>query len=456
MISSDVAAYRCDDASCTADGLNYLMTPSGRNLLRAVELSGAHGGRLSVSEIAALRRNYPAPAVACAIAVSLSRNKAQVGKFASGPIVAHDLWAVPEALEQATSWRVAMYKANKIAALACPRLILDICCGLGGDMLALANIAPTLGIDISPVRAWMARKNADQFKAKFPVLVIQADMAQLPMLPSNDVFFHLDPSRRSGGKRRADFSAMHPGPDIILPFMRHFPDGAIKLSPAVDFASLPPGHLELISEDAVVVQALLWTGKVGSMLGLRQRTATVIGGSKIWSFCEFASDVATQRQIALAPEHWLYEVDGAVTRAGLAAPLASQLNLKLLSPDGGYLTGEHYLDHPALTAFEVYCAMPYSESQIVRWIKNTAATSDLTLPALTIKTRGGLGLDTDNIQQRLSKYGGHGWTVLIYRGGSGKIGVIARRRASPPSDDHDPAAVVELGVMRKQRDENTR
>jgi hypothetical protein len=420
------AAYIPDDAACTLPGLRYINTKPGQELLTAVRSRLINGHSYTVSDIALWRKDHPAPAVACAIAIVQSQLKA-ADKFPS----AKKIWAIPEAVEQASSHRVAQYKARKISALARPELIFDLCCGIGGDLLALAQLSPVIGVDISAVRACMARHNADQMPGKFPVLVLQADLHTVPFQIKPTHFFHIDPARRSSGKRNNDFSAMHPGPEIISELIQRFSSGVIKLSPAVKFSSLPAGHLELVSDNGTVVQALLWTGMAGTQLGIQTRTATVINDSITWSVTGAATDSTSPKMLAHQPEHWLYEVDGAVTRAGLAAALAQQVPLQWLSPEGGYLTGPDQLAHPALTAFEALSHFAYSESELQRQLKNLKLPLNPAGPAVEIKTRGGLGLDTDQLQKKLSKMGAEGLTVLIYRGQLGRTCVIARRPAAP-------------------------
>jgi hypothetical protein len=73
----------------------------------------------------------------------------------------------------------------------------------------------------------------------------------------------------------------------------------------------------------------------------------------------------------------------------------------------------------------------YSKSELQRQLKNLKLPLNPAGPAVEIKTRGGLGLETDQLQKKLSKMGAEGLTVLIYRGQLGRTCVIARRPAAP-------------------------
>ena len=423
----DAVRFIPDDLACNIAGLNYLQTPPGKALTEAVSHRLAQQRTITVADVSLWRRQHPEYSVPCAIAVSQCRLKG-ADKF---PGQSNELWAVPEALQQATSARVAAYKARRIADLAQPKIILDLCCGIGGDMLALSHVAPVLAMDISSVRAWMAHHNAMVFPAKYPVIVVQGDLQNFPVHLTSGIFVHIDPARRSGGKRNYDFAAMHPATRVLFGVLEKASSGVIKLSPAVDFSTLPTGHLELISEQGTVVQALLWTGSVSTKLGENKRTATVIDRTTTWSICDSGTDIAGPELHAHRPEKWLYEIDGAVTRAGLAVALAKELKLRWLSPDGGYMTGPQCLEHPALTAFEVYDNFAYTESELFRKLKDAGKELPASARAIEVKTRGGLGVNTDQLQKKLSKICAAGYTVLIYRCAHGKACVIARRCREP-------------------------
>ena len=424
----DAGRFIPDDLACNVAGLNYLQTAPGKALTEAVRRRLAQRRIITVADVSLWRRQHPEYAVPCAIAVSQCRLKA-ADKF---PLQSEALWAVPEALQQATSARVAAYKAQRIADLAQPKIVLDLCCGIGGDMLALSHLAPVLAMDISMVRAWMAHHNAMVFPAKYPAMVVQGDLRNFPVRLTSGIFVHIDPARRSGGNRNHDFASMHPAPRVLFGVLEKAFAGVIKLSPAVNFSTLPTGHLELISEHGTVVQALLWTGSVRTKLGENKRTATVIDLATTWSICDSSTDLAAPELHAHQPEKWLYEIDGAVTRAGLAAALAKELKLQWLSPDGGYMTGPQYLQHPALTAFEVYDNFAYTESELFRKLKDAGNKHPPAAGTIEVKTRGGLGLNTDQLQKKLTKICSCDCTVLIYRCAHGKACIIARRRRKEP------------------------
>ena len=419
-----------DNAGCTVSTVQYLTTPPGRELLENVEhLSSA--APMNVACIARLRRRWPAQYIhAAAIVCECHRRAAaDAGKFPPSPANPQRFWAVPEALQQATSRAVAAHKATRFAAAMPGQIILDACCGIGGDSLGLADAGPVVAVEADSLRAWLARRNALATPTRHAINVIQADIRDVPLQLSSIAGFHIDPARRSHGRRSFRYEDMFPGPSTIEMLIRNIPHGAIKLSPAVDFSHLPPGHLELIGENRVTVQAVLWTGKIAATLGPTARTATLlINNSPPWSITGQPETITR----LCPPATWIYEVDGAVIRSGLGPELLLRISCAAVTIDGGYITSDELLIHPALAAFRVRHVMPYLERSLRRWLAENKIHAPATAACLEIKTRGGLGLDTDALQRRLKNFGP--WTILIYRAANGIAAAITQRYvATTPS-----------------------
>ncbi len=296
--------------------------------------------------------------------------------------------------------------------------------------MALAKIAPTTAYDLSPIRTTCLRYNLDSLhlSAEIRTEDIRTLLAfpqienQKSKIENPQAFFHIDPARRFAGKRSPLFDDLIPGPDLLEKISHHFPGGATKLSPAVDFDSLPPGHLEIISRNRTVVQAVLWTGKLAEPFPAGSRTATIIEDNAP-SF----SHTAPPESPTLTPTvaSYLFEADPALTRAAIATPLVKSLDLHPLTIDAGYLTGNTPLHHAALVPFRVILTIPYSQERV------TAALSHLppTDPGpVEVKTRGAIpGINTDQLQLIWSAATPSGRTVLIYRLTGDVVATIAER-----------------------------
>ena len=461
------SSYVPDDARITLDSLNFLAGQQGLALRAAVLALLTQDGaphEPSVSDVSRLRKSFPTDAVHAALTLAKLQEKAHL-KFPELPKEAW-LWCVPEALEQATAQPVAHYKAGRFRAAGATG-IADLCSGIGGDAFSLAQVAPTLAVDLSPVRLRCLELNAAQISPSLPhgLETRAADIRRLlessTALPPTS-FIHIDPARRSAGNRFVEWADLLPGPDILLALIERFPAVAIKLSPAADFATFPPGHVELISHRRSVVQAVLYTGRFLDTLPPNHRTATVLSttypqGEKSIGVSGYGSigvgatppshsdtptpphpDTTTYsltavpapiEQLTPTPQSFIYELDGAITRAQLAQAFITQNDLQPLTADGCYLTADFPLQHLALQSFSVIATVPYSEKRVAEALRHHAPQSGPTGP-IEVKTRGmgAGGLDTDALQKLWTKLSPTALTVLIYRSSTGdRLATLAKR-----------------------------
>src|SRR4030095_14144015 len=159
-------------------GLDRLMSDEGRALLQLIP-----EGALEPGEALALgtrwRERFPAERVAAALAQQELRVRA-VAKFSA----ASRMWFTRDGLEQASGEALAAHRADRYAGFA---VVSDVCCGIGGDLCALAPGRIALAVDLDPVHARMARENARAHGAG-EVAVACADVRSLRLPPSLAVF----------------------------------------------------------------------------------------------------------------------------------------------------------------------------------------------------------------------------------------------------------------------------
>ncbi|HEX4289165.1 MAG TPA: SAM-dependent methyltransferase, partial [Trebonia sp.] len=128
-----------------------LLTPPGQELLARLAAE-PDGGGTALALAVRLRREYPADLVAAATAQHELRLAARA-KFSR----AMEMLFTRAGYEQSSSEPIARYRAARFGGA---RRVADLCCGIGGDLLALAPGRQALGVDRDDVHARLALHNA--------------------------------------------------------------------------------------------------------------------------------------------------------------------------------------------------------------------------------------------------------------------------------------------------------
>ncbi len=339
----------------------------------------------SAADLERLRRDWPPDVAWCAVELAIARRKA-AGKLDEPEALIADVPGV----EQATSSDVAAHKAQRFAG--CQRVI-DLCCGIGGDTIALSRVCEAVAVDRDPVRAWMARHNA-----RGRCRAVVADVTTLCL---RDVPFHIDPDRRPGGLRSFRIEDAVPGPTFLRHLvLRQRPGvgGAFKLPPGVPFDDLPEtGEIEIISRRGRLVQAVLWCGS----LVRHERSATRFPGGE--------TIVGTPNDPPLdEPGRYVFTVDPAAERAELLHVLCDRHSIAAVHPALGLLTADHAIDDAWLTPFELIERLPYRTKKLREWLRAHDAG------IVEVKTRGGV-VNPDTVQRELRGQGTTPFTVFVLR-----------------------------------------
>lgn len=354
--------------------------------------------------VARLRRYGDASMVRQVIDLVRARRKAS-GKLDH----ADRLVADAEAVEQATGSAIAAAKARRFVGAGADAVV-DLCCGIGGDAMQLAQHLPTMLIDHDPDRAWAARHNVQLAEG----MLIGAAAADVTSLRLADRWFHIDPARRAEGRRFHRYDQMTPGPAVIEPIIAATRGGAVKLSPGVDVESLPPGEVQFISERGKLTQAVLWTGRLaeGACSAMALPSGAVLRGE------------ATPAPVARKLGAYLLAVDPAVERADLMGQLADRLDAPAVHPKLGLLTRDEPGDDPFVTCFERLETMPFRQRRLADWLKAHDAGE------VEVKTRG-KAVDPDRLAPRLKGGGSTRYTVFVLRHEQRLLAHITRRCVAP-------------------------
>jgi hypothetical protein len=390
------------------DEYRLLTSEQGRRLLEDVAALRTVGP----AELDRLRKRAPAGLVAAAVRLTTARRKA-AEKFERGG----RMWVEPVGVEQATAEPVARHKAERFRGRP---IVVDLCAGIGGDAIALASSSRVVAVDLDPGMCRRLRWNAEVYEVADNVLAVRARAESFP-IPSG-ARIHIDPDRRARRDRRAraleDYA---PGPAAWADLIDRVPGGAIKLSPAADFARLfPPGsgcETELISLRGECKEATVWFGELA---GCRRR-ATRLPENQTWTDRD---GVDAKPSGISPPSDWIFDPDPSLIRAGLLDGFARFHRLSRIADGVDYLTGPEPVDTSFLSAFAVREVSTVDLKHLRRMIQRHDVGT------LEIKVRG-LDVSPESLRARLKPRGDESATLLLI-GGSGPSRAVLARRASPP------------------------
>jgi SAM-dependent methyltransferase len=310
-----------------------------------------------------LRGRFPAELVAAALAQHELRTRA-AAKFTR----AGRMWFTREGLEQASAEPLARHRADRYAHLA---RVADLCCGIGGDLCALAPGRDAVAIDLDPVHLRMARENA-QVHGAGEVGAVCADVRDLRLPRSLGVF--VDPARRAGG-RRLPAAQSRPPLAWCLGLGDRVAGVGIKAAPGLPLDQVPPGwEVELLADRRELKEAVLWSPS----LATTSRRATVFPGphtlgtqprstggspdpSRSTGAPPWGSPDPSGPAVRCAPPGaFLLDPSPAVTRAGLVEELARDLEAWKLDPQIAFLSADQPLRTPFGRLLRVDASLPWN------------------------------------------------------------------------------------------------
>jgi SAM-dependent methyltransferase len=374
------------------EAFGWLLSPDGQALLaRATQSYVDHAGD-PVRTAAAVRKAATAEQAAAALTQVDLRRRA-VTKFGDD---AARMYFTPEGLEQATRARVARHRAARVA-LAAPASVVDLGCGIGGDLVAFARAGLTVaGIDRDPLRVEVARANLAALGLGGAVQV--ADVSALDLSAFGVVF--ADPARRTDAGRVFDVEGWSPPWSFVTELLRR--PACVKVAPGIPHAVVPDGvEAEWVSDEGDVKEAALWS----SYLATTRRRATVIRSTGMASLTdEDDPGEAEVREVGGC----LYEPDGAVIRAGLVTAVAAGVRGGLVDEHIAYVTSDEAFSTPFARSYEVLEELPFKEKGL------RAALRARNIGRLTIKKRG-VDVVPETLRKRLALSGDEEATVVLTR-----------------------------------------
>ncbi len=367
-----------------------LLTEDGQRLLAEIAARGVTEEN-ALATATALRRSWPADLVAAALTQARLRHRARA-KFGAD---AARMYFTQAGLEQATAGIVAAHHAARYPPEA---RIADLCCGIGGDLRALAATHPILAVDRDPLTAAIAQANADAFGLAGRVTVRCEDVTTTDLTGYDAAF--LDPARRTAERRVFNVADYQPPWSFIAALVARVGNVGVKVAPGIPHNLIPPdAEAEWVSVDGDVKECALWFGALRS--DAPRRATLLPAGATLTAS-------ATDPPPVAPPRRYLYEPDGAIIRAHLVAELAALLGGTLLDPTIAYITSDTLTATPFATAYAITEAMPFNLKRLRAYLRERA------IGHLTIKKRGS-PLTPEGLLRDLRPSGDHAASLFLTR-----------------------------------------
>ncbi|GAB2886490.1 class I SAM-dependent methyltransferase [Nocardioides pacificus] len=378
------------------DDFRWLLTDPGQRVLEQATHAYADALGDPVRSASAVRRLEANPAHAAAALTQVQLRARAVAKFGERAV---RMYFTPDALEQATRHRVAQHRAARIAAAA-PSSVIDLGCGIGGDLIAFCEAGLTAaGIDQDPVRVAVAEANLAALGLEGAVMV--ADVTAVDTEAFGVAF--ADPARRSARGRVFDVEGWTPPWSFVTSLLAR--RSVVKVAPGIPHELVPDGvEAEWVSDAGDVKEAALWS----PYLATAARRATVIGDGGLATLTEEDDPFQGHDRPVRELGRYLYEPDGAVIRAGLVTAVAALVGGGLLDEHIAYVTGDDAFRTPFARGYEVLEELPYREKPL------KAALRERGVGRLTIKKRG-VDIVPEQLRKRLALAGDHEATLVLTR-----------------------------------------
>ncbi|MDQ0932047.1 THUMP-like domain-containing protein [Streptomyces turgidiscabies] len=390
-----------NDLAASLSAFAALLTPAGRALLD--EVRGTEPAR-ELAVATRLRREHPAELVSAALGQERLRQRA-VAKF--GAEDAGRMFFTPNGVEQSTRASVAAYRAERFRELGVTS-VADLCCGIGGDALALARAGiRVLAVDRDPLTAAVARANVEALGIGDLVEVREADVTDVDTTPYDAVF--VDPARRGGRGRIFDPEAYSPPLSWAVEAARKAPLAALKIAPGVPHEAIPAdAGAEWISDGGDVKEAVLWFGTEPGVV-----RATLLPGPRV------LVGRGLPNPHVRAVGRYLYEPDGAVIRAHLVAEVAEEVGGGLIDETIAYVTADELRDTPYASVYEITDELPFGVKKLKALLRERG------VGVLTVKKRGS-AVEPEELRRMVKPRGAGAATVFLTRAAGAPVMLVGR------------------------------
>jgi hypothetical protein len=370
------------------DTIDLLLTPTGQELLAHLAADPPTPEN-ELRIITQLRKQYDPALVTAAVHQSRLRVRARE-KFSR----ADEMYFTRDGLEQASTEWMAAHHAERFVA---PGRMVEMCTGIGGDLIALARGRDVVAVDLDPLHLKLAQINADVYGVGSRVTTRLADVRDVSLDGVAAVF--IDPARRIDGRRLKPGESEPPLAWATALATRVAAVG-IKAGPTLPDELAPGGwELELVSERGELKEAMLWS----PALATTTRRATVLPSGATMAY-EADATIAVRE-----PGAYLIDPDSAVTRASLVEQLAQSLGACWkIDARIAFLSSDTMLETPFGRTLAIQASMPWSLARLKSELRAR------NIGVVDIRKRGS-AVDVDDLHRRLRLSGDQSATVVLTR-----------------------------------------
>lgn len=305
-----------------------------------------------------------------------------------------------DGLEMASHEALAAYHASRFPA---GEMVVDPTCGIGADLIALAQRGPAIGFELDPERAGYARHNVSV--SGFTATIFEQDGLEA----SDPMYVFADPSRRLGGKRITSMTDYRPDPHRIIDRFAGARLLGLKMSPMLPDSQLESlgGRLEFASYGGECREALVWIGPEAPP----GRFAIHVESGE-------AMPAGIDPPATDEPGRFLLEADPAAIRAHCLGELAETHGLRALGDSNGYLTGDRAPSTPWMSVYEVLAFHPADLKRTRTTLRSLGGGTPI------VKSRAP-GVDVQSVRTQM-KGEGEPLVVVVYPVGRRLYHALAR------------------------------
>lgn len=371
-----------------------LLSPEGAKLLG--ELAPLYSRADVLKLVSDLRKKGYDPDLIATALTQVKLRRMAVGKFGE---FAEQMLFSQAGLEQASRLSVAAIHAGRFRQAGI-KSVADLGCGIGAESLAMASLdLKVVAFEKDEVTAAIASFNLASFST---VQVEHADVTAIDLTKFDGLFF--DPARRDNRNRIFRPEDFSPSFDFVLAKAKLKPS-IVKLGPGHPHNQIPAdAEAVWVSVNGDLVELGLYFGKV-KRAGIARAALliTPTGTHEIYS-----NSTDTEHAELGELGEYLYEPDNALIRSHLIGNLSKELDLKAISPEIAYLTGNRPISSPWLSGYKIIDQMAFDRKKL------SAFLNKRDIGAVQIKKRGS-DVVPEQLRKELNLKGAYAATIVITR-----------------------------------------